>query len=111
MRDAPRPVSRSSIERRKVDWLVHGGISEAPDERSDRQIARDEYDGIGKGGNDQAVQQHEVRYGAHPARGRPDKNGYQHCASAQGYARAGRARRAQPRPLGGGQVAAEYPLH
>ena len=101
MGDPPPAVvrgRRSRIRERRVAAAC-SRVSEAPHERGDCQVDRDDHDGIGERGDDEALQDKSVCNRAHPAAGRPDQEGDRNRDDAHDSAGRRRTRRAQSRQL------------
>src|ERR1700727_977768 len=61
MRDAPDAAVRwRSVERIEVEWLIHRGVGEAPDERSRREVSRHDDDSVCERGDDQMMRDGEI---------------------------------------------------
>ncbi len=109
MRDTPGPsAGRRRIEPGEIERLVHVGIREAPGQRREGKIARHQYYRIGKGGDDEAMQQREVGYVPHPTRSRPNQDCDCSRAQAEHNAGPGGGRRTQPCPPCSAGVPAEH---
>ena len=112
MSDTPGALAGGRrIEESQIDRLIHARVRYAPDQRRNREVGRDQDDGVGHGGTGEPMPQREIRRVSDPARRGPGQRCDPGGPDAQQDSGPDRTRGAQTPTRGGGRLPAEEALH